>query len=110
MIEVADPTDLGEFTVGEIPIPLEVTFKTKAGVVIPITEARWVFARAGAEPVTREAEVDEDAGKATYPWVEGDLDAPGVYEGEMWATDGTIRPCSERYEWVVRPAVTVPVF
>lgn len=102
---------LGPYTTGEIPEPLVVTFTDDEDVAINISAytAKFVIKAPGTAAVTKDAVVtDGTAGEATYTWVEDDLETPGATTAELWVGNGTNRFASERFVFVVKPALAVP--
>lgn len=94
---------LGRYTQTEVPPPLEYTFEDINGDVITDIDDTWTvtfrFRRQG--DTSLEGTATADAGVATYVWVEGDMDTPGIWKGEFIADNGTNRFISERIVWLV---------
>lgn len=102
---------LGVFTAGEIPDPLEYTFLDADGApMTDITSPDWT-ATFRLRPRHGDA-VEGDAtvadGVATYTWGDGGLDAAGSYRGEFTVTDGTNTFISEPIRWYARAAIPAP--
>jgi hypothetical protein len=97
-------TKLGDYTAGEIPEPLVVTFTDAAGDAIDLTgyTARWVYQPVGGTAVTRNAVVTTPAsGVTTHTWVAADLEDEGTYNAQMWVGNLTNRYASETFQYRV---------
>ena len=98
-------TQLGPYTVGEVPPPLVYQYLDNEGALVPINDFLGAFvllkpdATEGAEE--RDVEVDEETSSLTYTWQIDDMDAAGTGAGQFWvgSTDGLRKYASEDYEW-----------
>ncbi len=115
---------IGPYRAGEIPPPIVVTFRDSSNNPIDLTgyQARWVyqlhagrgwadFTSSDAAPIVVSATVlnqTTNKGQVQYAWAAPDFGAPGYFEGEMWAGNGTNRFASVRYLWQTYAAISVP--
>ncbi|MEM9681635.1 MAG: hypothetical protein AAF942_00080 [Pseudomonadota bacterium] len=110
--------NLGTFSVGEIPEPLQVTFLTDQGVAIDLTGFAVDFV---IESINAEVPTDTvlGAGSASivnpatggvtqYAWDAQDFQNAGYYEGQMWAGNGTNRYASRQLFWNVADITAAP--
>ncbi len=109
---------IGPYAVGEIPLPLVVTFKDSDGTVINLTgyNAETVIegvddtvdlAPAGTSEVT-----DETGGEVTYTWGESDFMTVGQYRLQIWvakdASGTRAQLASDLFEFFVRLGTSAP--
>ncbi len=109
---------IGPYAVGEIPLPLVVTFKDSDGAVINLTgyNAETVIegvddtadlAPAGTTAVTNAA-----GGEVTYTWGESDFMTAGQYRLQMWvaidASGSRVQLASDLFELFVRDGTSAP--
>ena len=98
--------NLGVFAAGEIPFPLQHTYKDAQSVAIDMTG--WSVSTtaegpdesgsygSGAVVFTNEA-----GGEVEYTWVAADFQDVGKYNMLIWAEDGTNRLASDLFVWEV---------
>lgn len=111
-------TDIGPFTVGEIPYPLTYTFLDSAGTAIDITGwdavLQWGEKFAGGYQNQQENPAvvsDGPNGVVTYTWDGSEFTNPGSFSGQIWVSDGTQVLASCVFDWSTCLGVdTVPVF
>lgn len=101
-------TDIGAFTVGEIPFLLTYQFLDSDGQPIDLTGYTAVFQYgerfAGniANPVENPASFSSiSTGIASYQWDGTEFQNPGVFVGQFWVGDGSNRLASVKFEWSV---------
>ncbi len=108
---------LGPYAQGEIPEPVTYTFLLASGspdaLLPPTFTAKLEYRRWNAPvPVTEKAATVLDqvvfAGQVTWSWAAPDVAAFGDFEGELWVGNGTNRYRSQRFRWVITPAVFAP--
>lgn len=102
--------DLGTYTDGEIPEPLEYTFLDADGAVIDLTGFTATFhLRIGAVDADLAATVsDPDAGEVTHTWLDGELERQGnsgSLRCEFTVSNGTNTYTSERLRGFIRAAI-----
>lgn len=82
--------EVGPFTAGEIPEPLEIQFTREDGSVIELSSAdqatfRWgIMAEGAAGQNSADATVVDADDIVRYQWQDGDLASSGYYQGVMW--------------------------
>lgn len=104
--------DLGEFTQGEIPAPLEYTFKDADGNVISLFGGGYngrvsIRERWTPTPVVDNATAsvpNDTTGRITYTWSAAAFALPGEYFVHMWVGNGSNRFASEKIRYFVRDA------
>lgn len=100
--------DLCEFTVGEIPSPVEYQFQDSTGG--PLDDltgytAKFIIHPFWGAPTTYDATVTSTSeAKVTYTWVGGEFPEPGPYNAEFWIGNGTQRYASKVICWIARMA------
>jgi hypothetical protein len=103
---------LGPYVAGEIPEPLEYTFKDWDLAAVDLSAgftAKLTWSVNGGDQEEREADVtDPSDGVVTYVWVEGDLDTAGTMRGQITVQNGTNR-LSDRFAARVRPPLGGPI-
>lgn len=104
--------NLGEFTQGEILMPLTHHFTDATGTAINLLnfQARFLWREQDGIATTANASVTSPAaGEVTYTFTGPEMASPGHYLAEIWVGNGTNRYCSDRFIYTVRAAVgTVP--
>jgi hypothetical protein len=103
-----DTIALGTFIQGEIPDPLEYSFKTYSGGPLPLPTPpftavfQWWEQLTGV-PQQRPATIsDPPNGAVTYVWNGSEFQAPGHYRGHIWAGNaGGARYASVPITWTV---------
>lgn len=104
--------NLGEFTQGEIPAPLEYTFKDANGNPISFLGGGYngrvsIIERWSPTPIidNAAADVPNDAtGRVIYTWTAAAFAQPGEYFMHVWAGNGSNRFASDRITYRVRDA------
>ena len=108
---------IGPFALGEIPDPLQITFKDNAGVALDLS--------AGHTPTVQIVAVDQTVpglgagtsaftgdgsdGVSTYTWVAADFATAGFYRGQMWSVRAGVKIyASDVFEWFVEQVTTAP--
>lgn len=102
--------NLGPYTAGEIPDPVQYQFKTWGRQPINLTDYDVVFnfgPRHGTPAVKPAVLVDATHGIVEHVWDVSELATPGVYVGQFWVENGVNRYASETIIMLVRPAVGV---
>jgi hypothetical protein len=95
---------IGPYTVGEIALPLEVSFVDFSGVAVDLTgySADMVIEKIDA-PLATDANLGqgvaaivapETGGVVRYTWDEADFANPGRYQAQMWVGNGARRIAS----------------
>lgn len=111
------PIKLGPYAKGEIPEPLQVTFKTHDGTAIDLDgyTADFVIEKVDAPQATDSALGQGTAtiptpasGITQYSFVEADMEYAGWYEGQMWVGNGTQRLASRKFYWEVQDITAAP--
>lgn len=107
------PLDLGTFTAGEKPAPLQYQYFDWNGAVIDLTgyTAKFVWHTIGGAATTGNAAlVDAANGRVEYTWSGAEFGIPGRAEGQFVVGNGTNRWISKRIRWAVQGFVgpTVP--
>jgi hypothetical protein len=104
---------IGPYAVGEIPAPLQITFKDICDVVMDLTgfTAEFEIIRLdGTTPsnmgLGTPSIPDASNGITQYVWDYRDFLTEGHYRGVMWVGDGSQRYASEWFEWFVRDSLT----
>lgn len=106
--------NLGVFTVGEIPAPLEYQYLDWDGVPIDLTAGftakfNWTRVGATAAPTANAAMSDAALGKVLYTWTGAEFLQPGNYRAQFIVGNGTQRWFSDMITWTTRVGVgTVP--
>ncbi len=101
----APQQDLGTFAAGEVPYPLEHTFKDSDGVVIDLTGFNtWVafegdITLAGSGAVAIDG--DPTTGIVSYTWVYDDMGLAGKEEFLIWVEDNTNQLASDKFKYTV---------
>lgn len=106
-------TDIGTFTEGEIPPPLEYQFLDEAGDPINLTGYTATFhTRIGGVDTDLTASVSDPAeGVVTHVWVADELarqNGRGALRCEFAATNGTNTYISERLHGYIREPIREP--
>jgi hypothetical protein len=109
---------IGPFTVGEVPLDLQITFKDDDGNVVNLTGYTAVFViekvdETDATVGTGTATISDEAnGITNYAWVAADFDAAGQYRTQMWVNNSSTGKtlASDVFEYFVRPGTTRPTF
>jgi hypothetical protein len=107
--------ELGPYSVGEIPRPIEVQFLDAEGAALAITgfDAEFIIeqisgtAAAGLGAGTASI-ADGPTGVAQYAWAAADFAQAGRYQGQMWVGDGTNRLASVELWWDVLDLTAAP--
>lgn len=104
------PIFLGTFAQGEIPPPLEHTFRTSDGG--PWDLDGWTvlgFKTVGSILAGVPTISGTDRGVVTYTWLDGDTDIAGSHLGYIWveSDDGAVRLSSGPIHWNVDPALLI---
>ena len=107
---------IGPYAIGEVPAPLQITFKDNDDVVMDLTSYTASFEIIRLDDTTPSgigAGVSSIptpvSGITQYAWVAADFLTAGHYRGVMWVGDGSNRYSSEWFEWFVRDTgTTVP--
>ncbi len=103
--------DLANFTEGEVPDPLQYTYKYADGTPIDISSGALTFhVKEVSGVATSRAAVITDGlnGVGKYTWVAADLATAGHYEGQFWVTKGTLVRASPVVRWYVSEGVRAP--
>ena len=105
--------NLGPYTTGEIPPPVQYQFLDANGAGINITgyAVKFVYQRRGASSATtRDAALTTAAsGIVTWTPVAADVETSGVYYGYFWVGNGAVRYASPRISYaVVAPVGSAP--
>ena len=110
---------IGPYTKGEVPRPLDITFKDELDVVLDLTGFASVEFEieavdqtvAGLGAGTSTIESPETAGVTRYVWDPADLTTAGLYRGQMWvqAALPLTRYASEVFEWFVEDLTENPL-
>ena len=110
---------IGPYTKGEVPRPLDITFKDELDVVLDLTGFTLIGFKieavdqvvAGLGAGTSEFISPETAGVTRYTWVAADFVTAGLYRAQMWveATTPAARYASEVFEWVVEDLTENPL-
>lgn len=108
--------DLGSFSVGEVPPPLEYQFLDADGVPINLTgfttvSFHWADYSQGQfiNPVIESAVVDDAAtGTVAYTWDGSEFDSPGEHAGMFFVNNGTTQYASILITWQVCLSVGTP--
>lgn len=104
---------LGTFIQGEVPEPLEYQFLDASGTAIDLTGFTATFhLRIGGVDADLDASVsDEDEGKVTHTWLDGELtraNNSGALRCEFTVTNGTNTYTSQRMAGFIYPAIREP--
>lgn len=112
------PIQLGPYSVGEIPEPLQVTFKTHDGSALDLTgySADFVIEKVGTGAATDSALGTGAAtiptpasGVTQYAWDAADFEYAGRYEAQMWVGNAsTRRLASRKLYWDVVDVTAAP--
>lgn len=101
----ATTQDLGTFAAGEVPYPLEHTFKDADGVVIDLTGFNaWVSFEgdiSGAGTGSVDIDGDPTTGKVTYTWVYADMSTEGKVAFLIWVEDDVNQIASDQFKYSV---------
>lgn len=115
MSHARERQELGPYTVGEIPRPIEVTFLEADGQAIDLSgfSADFVIQQvegASADGLGAGAATVEDAatGLTRYLWTAADCAVAGRYRGQMWVGDGSNRLASIEFWWDVLELTPAP--
>jgi hypothetical protein len=110
---------LGPYSQGEIPEPVTHTFLKSDGTpdgftpngtfVAKLEYRRWNTTVVVERTPIVAADQAANAGQVTWSWVAADIAAYGDFEGELWVGNGTNRYRSQRFRWLIKPSVAVPV-
>lgn len=108
--------ELGPYSVGEIPQPLQIAFVDYAGAAINLAgfAVDFVIERIdGATPTnvgggSATIEGGGTGGITQYAWAEEDCALAGRYRGQMWVGNGTLRLASIEYWWDVIDITAAP--
>ena len=110
---------IGPYTKGEVPRPLDITFKDELDVVLDLTGfTKIAFAIevvdqtvAGLGAGTSSFQGLLTTGVTRYVWDAADLTTAGLYRGQMWveAVTPLTRYASEVFEWVVEDLTENPL-
>lgn len=107
--------EIGPYSVGEIPQPLQISFVDHDGEAIDLAgyQADFVIERAddaiatdaggGAGTIPTPA-----SGITQYAFVAADFATAGRYRGQMWVGNGSLRFASIEYWWDVVAITTAP--
>jgi hypothetical protein len=106
---------LETITQGEAPPPLVHSFEDPNLDPIDLTGYTCTWEQMNPDGTTQSKTagdviyLDEDPtdGNVTIVWVETDFVQAGVYNGELWVSNGTNR-FSEKFKRVANPAVQIP--
>ena len=98
--------NLGVFAAGEVPFPLEHTYKDANGTAIDMTGWSVSVTAEGPEDTGSYGAgtvvfTDEAGGVAEYTWAATDFIDVGKYTMLLWAEDGTNRLASDLFVWEV---------
>lgn len=102
------PINLGVFTVGEKPAPLQYSFTDFNGVVINLTgyTAAFTWRLYGGTGQTGAATIPGPlTGTAEHVWSGAEFLVPGSYEGQFWVGNGTNRWASVKIRWTVQTGI-----
>lgn len=109
---------IGPYSVGEIPIPLQISFVDFDGNAIDLTgyTADFVIEKIDSELSTdvnlgqgaASIIVPETGGIAEYVWAEADFDNPGRFQAQMWVGNGVRRLASIEFFYDVFDVTQAP--
>lgn len=105
---------IGPFAKGELPGPLQLTFKDSDGAVIPLGGYSVEMEIVAIDQVVSglglgAASIPTPANGITeYIWAAADMGTVGLYRSQMWVGNGVNRFGSEIFEYFVREVTTAP--
>lgn len=108
---------LGPFSVGEKPLPLQITFTDNDGTAINLTgyAADFVIEKIDADEATDSnlgtgvsSLPTPASGVTQYAWVAADFAFAGRYQGQMWVGNGTNLLASIEFWWDVVDVTAAP--
>lgn len=109
--------EIGPYSVGEIPQPLQITFVDFDGNPLDLTNfaVDFVIESIGGTTPTdvgsgAATKPDAGAGVTQYAFIAADCLTAGRWRGQMWADNGTVRLASVEYWWDVNDVTTAPDF
>jgi hypothetical protein len=107
------PKYIGDYSVGERPEPLVITFTDSTGDPLDLTaftaKAQWRPRRSSPAMATEDAAVvtTPASGIVTYGWDADNTAIPGWHELEVWVGNGTTaRYASRQFTYLVRPGLS----